>query len=594
MARKGSGGVPSNFERWLAGQWQAGAWQVAVWVMMAVVSSPVAGFFIYGVWKWGPGIENVRALFGGAPASSSPGYGDNISLWVFVAVGVWWWALHKMIGGDRYKRVVLEVFAEDILDWRIKKMGMGGSAVFGGLIDEWQHEYKPGSVRLGRSMYDGTMLGLADDRGLLTIAASRSGKGRAAIIPNLIDWRGSVVVIDPKGTNAAVTAQRRGYGGGRVTKFLGQPVHVLDPFGIVPGVRSASFNPLAAVDLTGNRAKEDIGLIADALVVPGGKHDSYWDNGARTILAGVIAHLLSNHARAGGLSHDGNMRLVDAPAASPLPSLTDVRAALLQDATGLDRLFGAMMQNPVAGGLAKAAATQILSAGENERGSLFNSALSNTSWLDSEAMAGVMGRSDFTLADLKAAPTSVYVVLPPEYLIEHSRFLRLFVNLTVLAASRGGKSRVPVLLIMDEFFSLGALHALSRASGLLSGYGLKLWPILQNLSQLRELYPENWQTFFANAGAVQIFGVNDRGTAQEIVSTLGQAARLETIDARQMRVVNNLIEAPELEHLTERDTGLQVVLRSGKPALVLKKSNYDQDPDFDKSMYAPDPDHEGS
>jgi hypothetical protein len=35
-------------------------------------------------------------------------------------------------------------------------------------------------------------------------------------------WPGSVLVIDPKGTYAAVTAARRGKGGGRVTASLGK------------------------------------------------------------------------------------------------------------------------------------------------------------------------------------------------------------------------------------------------------------------------------------------------------------------------------------------------------------------------------------
>lgn len=583
-----AGGVPTATGRWWSGRWKPFALRVAFGLLVIVVTSPV-GMLIYGAFHKMPPL--LRDIFGDAHFDPNHSQVGDTGVWLVLVGGAYWFWIWNLSRGPVVKKFALKVIAPVMLEDRISNMGKGGSARFAGLLDEWSHEYAPGSVWLGRSLYDDSVIGLDDDRGLLTIAASRSGKGRAAIIPNLISWPGSAVVIDPKGTNAAVTAARRGKGGGRVTQSLGQAVHVLDPFGVVPGVPSAAFNPLAEVDLTGDRAKEDIGLIADALVVPGRASDSYWDQGARSILAGIIAHLLSEAAKAPGPALWVPGKKPPAPA---VPTLVDVRAALLQDPAGLDALFGAMLNNPVAGGLAKAAAAQINAAGPNERGSLFNSALQNTSWLDSSAMAKVLGRSDFQMADIKAAPTTVYVVLPPEYLQEHARFLRLFVNMTVLAASRGGKSRVPVLLIMDEFFSLGTLAMLSRASGLLSGYGLKLWPILQNLSQLKELYPENWQTFFANAGAVQIFGVNDRGTAQEIVATLGQAAREEKVDARTVRVVSNLIEAPELEQLTERETGLQVVLRSGKSPLLLKKTNYDTDPALNRTMYAPDPDHPGS
>jgi type IV secretion system protein VirD4 len=50
---------------------------------------------------------------------------------------------------------------------------------------------------------------------------------------------------------------------------------------------------------------------------------------------------------------------------------------------------------------------------------------------------------------------------------------------------------------------------------------MKLWPVIQNLTQLQRLYPKNRGTFFSNAGAVQCFGVNDKATGDYLVSRLG-------------------------------------------------------------------------
>ena len=563
---------PTVAGRWIEGRWKTLGLRVLYGFGLFLLALPV-GLVLIAL------TEHIPPTMG--QAFGVQGSDAGRSVWTFLAllpvVGLIIWAAGREGAKADIAWIMAPILRHDLME----NMGKGGSSQFAGLAEEWSYQWRPGGVRLGRSLFDDSLIGLDSELGLLTIAASGAGKGRAAIIPNLLTWPGSVVVVDPKGTNAAVTAARRGNGGGRVTDCLGQPVHILDPFGIVAGVKSAAFNPLSAVDLAGNRAKEDIGLITDALVVSTGPKDAHWDEGARTILSGIIAHLLSIYASPlRVLGHEKKM-----------PSLLDVRAALRQGADGLDSLFGAMRNNPVAGGLAQAAASLVENAGANERGGLMTTALRNTSWLDSVAMAGVLGRSDFQMSDLKAAPVSIYVVLPPDLLDEHSRFMRLFVNLTVRAASQGGKSQVPILLVMDEFFSLGALSSLSKASGLLRSYGLRLWPILQNLSQLRELYPQNWQTFFANAGAVQIFGVNDRATAQEIVATLGQAVWLEKVDQRSMRMTANLLEAAELEKLTERGTGLQIVLPSGRAPLLLKKTNYDQDPDFTRAMYAPDPDH---
>ena len=68
----------------------------------------------------------------------------------------------------------------------------------------------------------GVEIGVGDDRHALTIAGSRAGKGRAAIIPNMLRYSGSVLAIDPKGELALATAEVR-------ASKLGQRVVVVDP-----------------------------------------------------------------------------------------------------------------------------------------------------------------------------------------------------------------------------------------------------------------------------------------------------------------------------------------------------------------------------
>lgn len=563
----GKAGSPTILGRRFEGQLKSFgimcAWSL-VWGVGLILLTGV--FFSPMKWLWFESGPRMRDLFSIAPENL---FGDLtfvglVSMILLTAPLAWW------LVGERHQRFTARITSDIRRHNRMAAFGRGGSAQFGGLLDEWDNLYNPGGILLGRSMFDNKVIGLDDDRGLLTIASNRSGKGRAAIIPNLLMWPGSAVVIDPKGTNAAVTAARRGQGGGRVTEPWGFAVHVIDPFQIVPGVQRAAFNPLSSIDINGITAKEEVGLVADALVVPSGDGAAHWDESARMILAGLIAHFLSTKQGA---------------------TLLDVREALKQDADGLDATFEAMMGNNAAGGTPKAAASLILNAGKNERGSHMTTVLRNTSWLDSLAMAGTLGRSDFSMMELKTKPVTVYVVLPPEMLHEHARFLRLFVNQTVQAASRGGKSKVPILLIMDEFYALGTLGSLSKAAGALAGYGLRLWPIVQNVTQMRELYPQNWQTFFANAGAVQIFGVNDRETAQEVAQNLGKRAYLDTVDDRTVRVVSDLLEANEMNEQLGRDSGLQLILRSGGSPLLLRKMPYDSDPGFTRAMYSPDPDY---
>src|SRR3546814_1028794 len=72
----------------------------------------------------------------------------------------------------------------------------------------------------------------------------------------------------------------------------------------------------------------------------------------------------------------------------------------------------------------------------------------------------------------------------------------------------------PVLFLLDEFAALGRLEPVERAMGLMAGYGLQLWPNLQDLHQLRAPYGERAGTFLSHAGVLQPFGVNDHATAE--------------------------------------------------------------------------------
>ena len=108
--------------------------------------------------------------------------------------------------------------------------------------------FRNGALWLGR-LPDGAPVGYADDRHVCLVSGSRSGKGTSAIINNLCLWPGSVVVVDPKGENATVTAARRGAGSAHA-EGMGQAVHVLDPFGAatVDERYRSRFNPLDALD----------------------------------------------------------------------------------------------------------------------------------------------------------------------------------------------------------------------------------------------------------------------------------------------------------------------------------------------------------
>ncbi len=355
--------------------------------------------------------------------------------------------------------------------------------------------HRDAGLLLGRQ--GARLLRLAGEGHVLTVAPTRSGKGVSAVIPNLLDYPGSVLVTDPKGENFAVTVRRR--------RELGQVVHAFDPFGIVGGL--ASFNPLDIIDASGLDAVDDARMIADMLVVPEGRQgeQSFWNEEARGVLTGLILHVAANSPR-------------------ELRTLTYVRALLTLAPEPFAELLVQMRDSPAVGGLVARAAARLLQKADRERSGVISTAQSHTHFLDSPRMARVLGRSTIDLAVLKRRAASIFLVLPPDRLESYARWQRLMIACSLLAMTRTpGQPGHRVLFLLDEFPHLGKMGPVQRDIGLVGGYGARFWLMVQDLSQLRTTYGDAWPTFLANADALQAFGTNDWETAEYLSKMSGEA-----------------------------------------------------------------------
>ncbi|PZR93605.1 MAG: hypothetical protein DLM68_00805 [Hyphomicrobiales bacterium] len=337
------------------------------------------------------------------------------------------------------------------------------------------------------------------------------------------------------------------------------------------------FNPLAEVDLKALDVVEQIRNITDALMVPNPKGVDFWDRSAATLISGAIALVLS---------HPGT------PAKDK--NLWAVRVFL--KGLGNKKIRAVASKTPSPGGLSNAAMSMLETAGEDAEGDIIATALSHTDWLDSEAMIQALEVSDFSLSELKQTTATIYLVLPPQYLDQHGRFLRLFVNLALQEVGQGKKQKHPVLMVLDEFYALGRMQQIAKAAGQLAGYGVKLWPIVQNVGQLEELYPDNWETFLGNAGMWQVFAVNDQITARYLSERLGQHIvwrKLRVFDGQKYNEewtpqgASFLRTSTEFSRETSRDSGNQVVFVEGGDSFMLRRRPYDRT--FPRSAYSPDP-----
>ena len=171
-----------------------------------------------------------------------------------------------------------------------------------------------------------------------------------------------------------------------------------------------------------------------------------------------------------------------------------------------------------------------------------------------------------------------------------ARWLRLLVSqaVTDMARSTARPAR-PVLFLLDEFAALGRLEPVERAMGLMAGYGVQLWPILQDIHQLRSLYGQRAGTFLSNAGVLQVFGVNDQDSAKLVSDLAGQETVVfetmsRAIDAEesglsygQQHVGRALLTPDEVRTLRP---DRQLLFLAGQRPIIAAKLRYYADREF--------------
>lgn len=469
---------------------------------------------------------------------------------------------------------------QDVRDTAALQFETGNQAgkLFLGLIDANIEIHRLPDGRQERYAVGGTPIGVGDDRHIITVAGSRSGKGRAALLPNLFTYPGSMLVIDPKGDLARLSAEHR-------ANALNQKVFVLDPFGAAGGVSrsyAGGFNPLSILREDSQTLVEDAGLIADALIVGSGGNDPHWDESSRMFVETLVLHVATW------------------PRYSQRRDLITVyelagRAMELPDGAERYMLEDEFAHNESADGAVKMGGRVFYERSERELESVLSTVRRHLHFLGYRQMKPALRPSrSIDLADLKRQQMTIYLSLPAMRMGTCSRWLRLFVNLTLAAMEvEKQRPRYPVLLCLDEFAVLGPMKTIEDAAGQIAGLDCKLWPILQDLGQLIALYKDRWETFMGNAGVLQFFGNSDLTTLEWISKRLGQTtvinpgrsdvtleakARSGASGASWSQSTQDLMTAEEVSRYFGRDDPLlrQLIIRPTFPPMILQRAFYDK------------------
>ncbi len=411
---------------------------------------------------------------------------------------------------------------------------------------------------------------------VLAFAPTRSGKGVGLVVPTLLSWPHSAVIHDIKGEHWQLTSGWRS----RFSHCL-----LFNP----TDARSAAYNPLLEVR-RGAQEVRDVQNIADILVDPEGSLErrNHWEKTGHALLVGTILHVLY---------------------AEPDKTLSGVARFLSDPARTFERTLGAMMKTPHLGdqphSVVASAAREVLNKSDNERSGVLSTAMSFLGLYRDPTVAAVTSRCDWRIADLVEGkhPVSLYLVVPPSDISRTKPLIRLLLNqigrrLTESLDLCCDVRRHRLLLMLDEFPTLGRLDFFESALAYMAAYGLRAYLVAQSLNQIEQAYGPN-NAILDNCHLRVAFASNDERTAKRISEALGTATRVRThrsyggdrfsfwldhVSVSQQVSPRQLLTPSEVMQLPADE---QIVMVAGFPPIKATKLRYYGDRHFVQRVWSP-------
>lgn len=345
------------------------------------------------------------------------------------------------------------------------------------------------------------------DAHLLTISPTGGGKGTGLLIPNLLDHPGSALVIDIRGETVAKTATAR--------MLQGQQIVVLDPYNLTKGRWGHDqYNPFDRIsDNPQDRTVDDLIMRMTTAFMhdPKGRmsNEPIWDNATKNLISGLINLCVRYWPK-----HRRNL----AEVLDVLHQTPDERRVFIQKLEALiehdpeaqkDRKLKALLSL-----LTEAKkTTKITDNAIVQAQTLFN-------WVSNKAFENILGYSTFSFDDLAKGKTTVYLVVPDEFIENCASWVRVILESAVFSlpdiySTKGVDTKsLPhserVLFLLDELPAFGQLDIVSQGMATLRGRGVNLWLFIQNIAQLEATYgKEKARVIIGNAASLQVFGSNE-------------------------------------------------------------------------------------
>ncbi|HVK54214.1 MAG TPA: type IV secretory system conjugative DNA transfer family protein [Burkholderiales bacterium] len=390
----------------------------------------------------------------------------------------------------------------------VQRTGLIGTGV-GVYVGAWKHP-KTGKVHYLR--HDGP-------EHIMAFAPTRSGKGVGLVLPTLLSWPHSVVVYDIKGENWALTAGwRQKEANNHVLKF--------EPTAIDGS--SIRYNPMDLVRVYTDKEVADVQNIMNMIADPEGKGlADHWQKTGHALLVGTALHVLYAES-------DKSLCGVIGFLSNPARTIQDSLNYMLNTDHDMEGVRGWVdtegnptFTHPVVAAVAR----DMLNKAEEEMSSVVSTAVSYLTLYRDPIVARNTACSEFIISDLMndERPVSLYLVVPPSDKDRLKPLIRLVVNQVIRSLVekmefKDGRSvasyKHRLLLLIDEFPSLGKLDIFEESLAFIAGYGLKAYLIIQDISQLHTAYGKD-ESIFSNCHLRIAYAPNKVETAEMLSKMTG-------------------------------------------------------------------------
>lgn len=314
---------------------------------------------------------------------------------------------------------------------------------------------------------------------VMLAAPTRSGKGVGVVIPNCLNYSDSLVVLDIKLENFDKTAGFRAKSG--------QEVYLFAPYdecaterqpGKAAPMRTHRYNPLGYVSEDPVDRIGDIDSIAQAFYNNPNSKDKFFDEQAKDLFRGItllvletpgIPHTLGEVFRQssgyGKALPEHLNEMIEKAKAEGRPYSDECVAAISRVCTLSDNTFAGVkgsMQVPL------------------------------MPWANARVDAATSA-NDFDLRDVRKKRMTIYVGITPNKLAEAKNIINLFfdqlINLNTKTLPQQDKSlKYQCLMILDEFTAAGKINQIAQSISYQAGYNMRVLTIIQNKSQLEDVY----------------------------------------------------------------------------------------------------------